>query len=778
MVNPSATAAATPQEEPLGSIHTSNFPAILNELGISLVVSTYQAGKLIVLRADGETINTHFRIFKKPMGIAATRDRLAIGTAYQVWELRNMPALTDRLEPRGKHDACYLPRNVQITGDIDIHEMAWDRNNQLWIVNTRFSCLCTLDRDHSFVPRWKPPFISSYDLSDRCHLNGLGMRDGKPRYVSALGTTDTANGWRKQKANGGIIMDIDTNEIIAQGLSMPHSPRWYNNKLWVLESGKGTLSQVNPETQEVTTVAELPGFTRGLTFWGNLAFIGLSQVRESAVFSGIPLTQTMKERICGVWVVRIDTGETIAFLKFQGAINEIFAISVLPGIKFPEIIDWNEQLLSTSYALPDAALQQVDRSSEPVESPYAYYSQGNNLYHNGKLSEAIAAYRQCLTIQPDFLPARYNLGVTLGDLEEYEQAIIELEQVVTAEASYAEAHNSLGYIYSRQRNLDRAIQHYEKAIEIAPKYAKAHHNLGMMLLLKGDLIRGFTESEWRWQTREFVSLECPHPQWKGEDISDKTILIHTEQDAGDAIQFIRFLPQVAQRAKKVILVCSEVLKPLLSTAKGVDRVITPGTISLSDFQTYAPLMSLPHIFQTTLETIPDTIPYLEVPAATTFTLPEASANHLKVGIVWGGSPTQGNDPYRSSKLADWLPLLRVPDVTFYSLQKGEQRVAELNQIPLEVKIHNLDSQLNHWGDTAQAVSELDLVITIDTGVAHLAGALGKPVWVLLCHNADWRWLLNREDSPWYPSMRLFRQSQAGVWGDLLEIVKSQFLAIL
>ena len=362
MVNLSPTASSNIEQEPLRSTHTGNFSALLHELGISLVVSTYQAGKLITIRADGTEINTHFSVFKKPMGIATKSDRLAIGTRYQVWELHNLPAVTERLEPQGKHDACFLPRKIHITGDIDIHEMAWGKDNELWLINTRLSCLCTLNSEHSFVPRWRPPFISSYDLRDRCHLNGLGMRYGKPKYVTALGTTDTPSGWRKHKADGGILMDIDTNETIVKGLSMPHSPRWYQDKLWVLESGKGTLSQVNPISQEITTVVELPGFTRGLSFWGNLAFIGLSQVRETAVFSGIPLTQTIKERICGVWVVNINTGDTVAFLRFEGAIHEIFAVSVLPGIKFPEIVDWNDHLLSSSYALPDEALKEVDRT--------------------------------------------------------------------------------------------------------------------------------------------------------------------------------------------------------------------------------------------------------------------------------------------------------------------------------------------------------------------------------------------------------------------------------
>ncbi len=358
MIDQSNETKAQPQDAPLRSVHTTNFPAILSQLGISLVVSTYQAGKLIAVRADGEALNTHFRVFKKPMGLAADRTRLAIGTGCHIWELRNVPAVAQKLEPKGKHDACYLPRNIHVTGDIDIHEMAWGRDG-LWFVNTRFSCLCTLDSDHSFVPRWRPAFVTALAPEDRCHLNGLGMVNNQPKYATALGETDSAGGWRENKANGGVLIDVEVNEILLRGLSMPHSPRWYNNCLWVLESGQGSLAKVDMASGKLETVAQLPGFTRGLDFWGPLAFVGLSQVRETAVFSGIPLTERLEERTCGVWAVHIETGQVVAFLKFEDAVQEIFAVQVLPGIRFPEMLDRDEEYLATAYVLPDQALADV-----------------------------------------------------------------------------------------------------------------------------------------------------------------------------------------------------------------------------------------------------------------------------------------------------------------------------------------------------------------------------------------------------------------------------------
>ncbi|HEU4324275.1 MAG TPA: TIGR03032 family protein [Roseiflexaceae bacterium] len=367
-------AHAAPQGQELRSVFTSSLAEILNQLNLSLVVSTYQAGKVILVRHDGGTaatggqagtVNTHFRTFPKPMGLAAKGGRLAIGSQKSVWELHSMPALARKLAPAGKHDACYLPRRIHITGDIDIHEMAYAGDNELWLVNTRFGCLCTLDAQHSFHPRWRPPFVSAYAPEDRCHLNGLAMVEGRPRYVTALGATDTAGGWRANKASGGILIDVESDEILLRGLSMPHSPRWYNGRLWLLESGQGGLAWVDQETRRWHTVCRLPGFTRGLDFYGPLAFIGLSQVRETATFSGIPLVERLSERTCGVWVVNIQTGETLAFLRFEQGVEEIFAVQVLPDTRFPEILEWDDPHVDHAYVLPDAALAETPQA-EPI----------------------------------------------------------------------------------------------------------------------------------------------------------------------------------------------------------------------------------------------------------------------------------------------------------------------------------------------------------------------------------------------------------------------------
>jgi uncharacterized protein (TIGR03032 family) len=345
---------------PFTSSHTSNFPALLREHGISLLVSTYQAGKLIVVRAEGDRLNTHFRHFRSPMGVAfdPATERLAIGARNEVWEFRNQSEVAPKIEPRGTHDAAFLPRRCHYSGDIRIHEIGWI-DEEIWAVNTRFSCLCTFDREHSFVPRWRPPFISALAPEDRCHLNGMAIVDGRVRYVTCLGKTNSAGGWRENKASGGLLLDVDSGETLLTGLSMPHSPRLYAGRAWVLESGIGSISTADFETGRTEVVATVPGFTRGLDFHGHLAFVGLSQVRESAIFSGIPIVEQAQERICGVWVIDLRTGATVAFLRFEGTVHEIFAVQVLPGIRFPEVINEPGPFLDSSFILPDEALRDV-----------------------------------------------------------------------------------------------------------------------------------------------------------------------------------------------------------------------------------------------------------------------------------------------------------------------------------------------------------------------------------------------------------------------------------
>ena len=462
----------------LACVHTNGFTELLKHFGISLAISTYQAGRLILAREENGVTNTHFRHFRKPMGMVASKDRLTLGTEAQIWDFRNVPDAAPRINSEKKHDACYLVRDVKTTGDIDIHEMNWV-DEELWFINTRFSCLCTFKSGYSFEPRWRPPFISEYDMRDRCHLNGLAIRDEKPRYITALGETDEPGGWRKNKASGGILMDIESNEFLLRGLSMPHSPRWHENKLWFLESGCGTLNYLDEKTGENIKVAELPGFTRGLDFVGQYAIIGLSQVRETAIFSGLPLTQTQPVRHSGVWIVDTTNGEIKAFLKFEKGVQEIFAVSALPW-KFPDIINDDIALMNRTYVLSDEVLKNVVQPSNDWSFAETHFEAGNQLYNEGKIEASLDEYKKCLEMLSNYLPARFNYGIALSNLERYEEALIELEKVVTEDAGHVEALNSIGFIYSKLNDKIKAKDYLNRAIKIRPDFTQAIDNLAAL----------------------------------------------------------------------------------------------------------------------------------------------------------------------------------------------------------------------------------------------------------------------------------------------------------
>lgn len=349
--SPAASTLAIPAAagHAFASSHSGGFLDALRAAGAALAISTYQSGRVILLRATGDGLNTHFRAFPSPMGMAFTGEHLALATTRQVWHYRNQPEAAVRGEGERAADACYVPRASHYTGDIRIHEIGF-AGGELWLVNTRFSCLCTLSPESSFVPRWQPSFISALEPSDRCHLNGLCIVDGRLRFVSALGRSDVAAGWREHKAAGGLIIDIKSGEFVAEGLSMPHSPRWHAGRLWVLESGKGTLATIDLGSGRATLVCELPGFARGLAFAGNYAFIGLSQVREG-LFGGLPLTERLVERVCGVWVVDIERGSIVGFLRFDGQVQEIFDLQFTAGHQFPELLEPEDERLANVFEI-------------------------------------------------------------------------------------------------------------------------------------------------------------------------------------------------------------------------------------------------------------------------------------------------------------------------------------------------------------------------------------------------------------------------------------------
>jgi len=314
--------------------HCDNFPALLTRLRLSVLISTYQTGHLVVVAARQGRLVLTFHQFERAMGVAVKPGSIAVCTRQEVWFVRNVPDVAAKLEPRGQFDACYLARTAHFTGDIRAHESSWV-GNEFWVVNTLFSCLSALHPYYSFAPRWKPPFISALVPEDRCHLNGLATEDGQPRYVSALSETDSAEGWRSVKATGGCLIEVPSGHTLVRGLALPHSPRVDGDRLYFLHSGHGRLEVIERRSGRVEPVAEVPGVARGLALFGGYAFVGLSRARPT--LSGVPIVDRREQLMCGVCVVDLRTGTQVARLEFRTGVEEIFDVQVLPGITFPHI---------------------------------------------------------------------------------------------------------------------------------------------------------------------------------------------------------------------------------------------------------------------------------------------------------------------------------------------------------------------------------------------------------------------------------------------------------
>lgn len=330
---PSADAAEN-GPRPIHFEHSRDLAGVLSELQASVLISTYQAGKIVSLGVAEERLTLSFHNFDRPMGMAvdAAQQKLAVAARDKVWMLRNAPDVAAQLAPAGSYDAYLLARSAHLTGEIQAHEMAWC-GEQLWVVNTLFSCLCTLDNHHSFVPRWQPRFISSLAPEDRCHLNGLAVADGKPRYVTAMAETDEAAGWRPRKAETGCLIDVQSGETVARGFAMPHSPRIYAGRVLLLDSGRGRLVAVDPTNGQADTIAQFPGYTRGLAIHGHTAMVGLSRIRETATFGGVPIAADRERLKCGVALIDLRNGKLLGQFEFQDGVEEIFDVTFLPEIR-------------------------------------------------------------------------------------------------------------------------------------------------------------------------------------------------------------------------------------------------------------------------------------------------------------------------------------------------------------------------------------------------------------------------------------------------------------
>ena len=331
------------------------FTPWLLEQNLSLAFTTYQAGKLFFIGLQqGGKLSVFERTFERCMGLYAYGSSLYMSSLYQLWRFENI------LQPGQVHDnydAVYLPQISYVTGDLDIHDIALSNSSfpngkipsgglndleNLIFVNTLFSCLAKVSSTHSFIPLWQPPFISKLAAEDRCHFNGLAMRDGQPRYVTVVSQSDAAEGWRDRRADGGCVIDVESNEIVIKGLSMPHSPRWYRDKLWLLNSGTGDFGYVDLERGSFEPVAFCPGYMRGCAFHSNFAIVGISQPRHNKTFSGLPLDEKLQQKNveprCGLLVIDLRSGDIVHSLRIEGAVLELYDVVALPGLRRPMAI--------------------------------------------------------------------------------------------------------------------------------------------------------------------------------------------------------------------------------------------------------------------------------------------------------------------------------------------------------------------------------------------------------------------------------------------------------
>ena len=312
----------------------------LSSRRISLAITSYQTGRVYLVGSDKQGRVSFFeRIFERAMGIVGNAQRMYLGGLYQLWRFEN--ALRPNEIIHGQFDKCYVPRNAQTIGDLDIHELGIRRNGKVVFVNTKYSCLAELSQTHSFKAIWKPDFISKLAPEDRCHLNGLAMVDGEPKYVTAVCKSDAVDGWRDRRQNGGVVIDVQSNEIVCEGLSMPHSPRWANGKLWLLNAGTGHLGWVDFKTKSFVPLTFLPGFARGLSIIGNVAAVGLSKPRNQR-FEGLQLDEELRKRDvepwCGVQIVSLANGDVQEWIRFEGDITEIFDLCFLPNVRNPMMV--------------------------------------------------------------------------------------------------------------------------------------------------------------------------------------------------------------------------------------------------------------------------------------------------------------------------------------------------------------------------------------------------------------------------------------------------------
>jgi len=440
----------------------------------------------------------------------------------------------------------------------------------------------------------------------------------------------------------------------------------------------------------------------------------------------------------------------------------------------------------TEQGLSEAAVQcyQKGLAIRPGDAQL-WFNMGTTLLELRSLSEATAALQQAIVLKPDLAAAYNNLGNVLLKLQRLSEAVEVLQQAIALKPDYTDAYINLGNALQAQGKVKEAIAAYNRAIALNPSNLEVYYNRATAILLSGNLSHGFAEYERRTKIprfHHFYEWFDGKPRWGGKNFAGKCLLVYDEQGFGDALQFCRYLPLVKSRGGSVQFSTKPPLLRLFANFPGIDEVIehTAAVIAWTQSDLVVPLVSLPYIFGTTLHTIPAGVPYLNVEQHSKDVWRKrmnCQESHCRVGLVWAGNPANVSGQIRTCGLKAMLPLACIPGVTFYSLQKGEA-AQQANTPPTGMRLIDLTDDIEDFADTAALIMNLDLIISIDTAVTHLAGALGKPVWTLLPLACEWRWLLARDDTPWYPTMRLFRQSAPGDWSGVMTAVARELRTLV
>lgn len=480
--------------------------------------------------------------------------------------------------------------------------------------------------------------------------------------------------------------------------------------------------------------------------------------------------------------------------KFQEA-AACYARAIALKPYYPEAFLNLGNVLMDMGRFPDAALAYRHaascgpeaRSTAPCDQPssqlraHAWTNLGIALKKNGQFDAAIDAHRQAIALAPDYAIAHNNLGVLLQDRGCWAEAIAAHQEAVRLDPNFGTAYSNLGVALKEQGLIHQSIGAHRQAVAAEPDHPKVHFNLAAALLMAGEFEEGFSEYEWRWKgaVPGLKDRNFSQPQWDGKALGERTLLLHAEQGFGDTLQFVRFAGEISKEHGKIVLEAPQTLLDIVRTAPGIDVVVATGS-ELPKFDVHIPLMSLPHVLRIQSNTIPAPIPYL----AADFQRAESwrhrldRGTDLKVGIVWAGNRRHTHDHHRSIPIDALLPALNMRGVHLFSLQK-EIRPGDREALDLFTdRMTDLSFSLRDFAETAAIMSALDLVISVDTAVAHLAGALGRPVWTMLPFALDWRWMLDRKDSPWYPTMRLFRQPRPGDWTSVIARVQIELTSLL